>query len=120
MYLTQNQIEKANKFHIDLIEKSWNDSVFKENLINSPLETSKEVKLGNSKEFVVEDQTDSDTIFLNIPPKPNLDEIELSDEQLEHVSGGEVGVLLTIATAWWIGGAFVVGTGIGVAAKLSE
>ena len=40
------------------------------------------------KKIVVEDQTESNVIYINIPQKVNIDEFELTEEQLETVSGG--------------------------------
>ena len=85
-----------------LIKKSWEDNNFKERLKNNPTEvikevTGKEVSLVNNNSIVVEDQTDTNTIFLNIPRPMNSDNMELTDEQLELVSGGEFAISLGAA-----------------------
>jgi hypothetical protein len=77
-----------------LIEKSWESSEFKNQLITNPTKTigtflGKEldgIKTG-SKELVVVDQTDESKLYLNIPAKPNSD-FELSENELEQVAGG--------------------------------
>jgi len=63
--------------------------------IESVLESKFELEEGHR--IVVEDQTDESIIYLNIPRKVNLDEFELTDEQLEMVAGGIVGLTLIIA-----------------------
>jgi hypothetical protein len=67
------------------------------------------IKTTGDYKFVVEDQTDSSIIYLNIPRKVELENFELTDEQLNAVSGGEI--VLGLA----IGAAFLTGMGVGVA-----
>lgn len=89
----QNQGLKALN---EVYNKAWNSSEFKEKLIKYPTEALSEVvghPLSPDYRFIVEDQSDSNIIYLNIPAKYSLDSIELSDEQLEIVAGGEIGVL---------------------------
>lgn len=92
MELTEQQ--KAQHFIMSIYRKAWEDSEFKKNLIENPLETLNEFtgKDGNvpdGKILVVEDQTNPDHIYLNIPAKPeDIDDIELSDDQLETVAAG--------------------------------
>jgi len=90
----------------NLIAKAWESASFKEQLINNPQETiesvlGKKLNVGDAQ-LVVEDQTDSDVIYLNIPRKVELDELELTDEQLEMVSGGVAPIVI-------YGGIFLVG-----------
>ena len=63
---------------------------------------------------MVEDQSDADIIYINIPRNPASETLELTDEQLDQVSGGEVGATLgtiaAIATLAYI--AWDVGNGI--------
>ena len=96
----------------NLIQKAWDNPEFKNQLVTNPKETiskeiGKEFELPNGRQLIVEDQTDSDKIFLNIPPQQlSLDDFELTDEQLEQVSGGDlVGGLIAVA--------FIVGVIIG-------
>lgn len=76
-----------------LAQKAWESSAFKEQLIKNPVATIEQVTgktvtmLVNTK-FVVEDQTDETVIYLNIPAEPNLDNLVLTEEQLETISGG--------------------------------
>ena len=99
-------LELVNK----LIEKSYESSSFKNELLNSPYTAIESVygsPISKKMNIVVEDQSNSDFIYLNIPVKPNLETMELSDEQLEMVSGGEilasVGVAAIIITAGAVG-----------------
>ncbi len=82
-----------------VINKAWEDDSFRKKLVNNPNAAITSLTGGSvpaNYELVVADQTDPATIYLNIPPKPNFDNMELSDEQLEQVAGGEVLVMLTI------------------------
>ena len=91
MELTEQQ--KAQQFLMSIYKKAWEDDEFKKNLIENPLETlneftGKEADIPDGTVLVVEDQTNSNHIYLNIPAKPdNFDDIELSDSQLEDVAG---------------------------------
>jgi hypothetical protein len=76
-----------------LVHKSWEDSDFKNHLIKSPVSTiekftGKTANFNQYNRIVVEDQTDPSIIYLNIAAQPNLDELELSESQLESVAGG--------------------------------
>ena len=77
-----------------VVSKAWEDESFKQELIDNPIEaieklTGKKIQLPEGKTFVVRDQTDESTIFINIPAKPELD-AELSEEQLETAAGGVI------------------------------
>ncbi len=90
---TQNQIEQGQELMNQLISKAWESAEFKNHLINNPEEAIKsvagvDIELPEGKTIVVQDQSDDNNIYINIPAEPNFDEIELTDEQLEKVSGG--------------------------------
>lgn len=76
-----------------VIQKAWEDESFKKQLIENPADaiaslTGESISLSGRK-LIVRDQTDPDTIFINIPVKKNaMDDAELSEDQLDHVSGG--------------------------------
>ena len=66
--------------------------------------------------FIVEDQSDADIIYINIPKDPHSETMELTDEQLDQVSGGEwviVGAVAAVVTlayvAWDVSGGIVDG-----------
>lgn len=70
-----------------------NLSDFKKELIADPIKTienltGKRVKLPKDKTIVVRDQTDASIVYINIPTEPNMDDMELNEEQLEIVAGG--------------------------------
>ena len=78
-----------------IVEKAWGDPVFKSNLIASPIQTlesffGKPIHLPEGKTITVVDQSNTSTIFINIPANPNIimDDVELSEEQLDIISGG--------------------------------
>lgn len=76
-----------------IIKSAQQNESFKTALIAEPrkcIENELGIKLDlpQGHDIVVDDQTDTSFIYLNIPPMPNLDNLELSDEDLEQVSGG--------------------------------
>ena len=88
------QQQRGQEILDTIIRKSWEDEGFKQELITNPKMAisrlkGKNFKLNSDFEVIVEDQSNDTTIYLNIPAKPNLDELELTEEQLAIVSGGE-------------------------------
>lgn len=76
-----------------IVHNAWEDSSFKEELIANPIATienltGKTVNLPKGKSIIVRDQTDDSIIYINIPAKPNMDNIELNEDQLERIAGG--------------------------------
>lgn len=97
----------------NLYQNSWNSPEFKERLINNPTATIEETvghHISPDYRFVVEDQSDSSIIYLNIPAKKDIDSLELTDEQLESVSGGDFFLACAI-----VAGCCVLAAGVGVA-----
>lgn len=87
------QQQKSEELLQTIITKAWEDETFKQELIANPKETivqvtGDSVKFPEGKTLVVEDQTDENTVFLNIPAEPNLEDMELNEEQLEAIAGG--------------------------------
>lgn len=85
-----------------LITKSWENPSFKEYLISNPKAAIEEIAGPNDNQnqelkIVVEDQTDTNFIYLNIPRKIDTSSIELTDEQLDHVAGGDLVIVAGIA-----------------------
>ncbi len=76
-----------------VVNKAWDDASFKTELVADPvsaIESATGLNVPGDVKIVVNDQTDEDVIYLNIPPKPDFDNMELTDEQLEQVAGGEI------------------------------
>jgi hypothetical protein len=79
-----------------IVKKAWEDPVFKNNLITSPVVTlesflGKPIHLPEGKTITVTDQSNIATIFINIPANLNIimEDTELSEEQLDYISGGQ-------------------------------
>jgi len=105
MKLTKNQ-EEGQEYLQSIISKAWEDNNFKQDLIANPLAAmekviGKKMTLPNDKKIIVEDQTNQNIIYINIPKQQEYDNLELTDEQLEIVAGGEL--------------VFIAGVGIGLA-----
>jgi hypothetical protein len=89
--ITQEQQKQGTELINTLAQKAWESSNFKDQLMKNPVSTIESVtgkKMQPGISIIVEDQTDTSKIYLNIPRKIELDELELSDEQLEMVAGG--------------------------------
>ena len=104
MKIMQEQRQKGQEVYGQLIRKASQSHVFKKNLIENPHQTI-ENEIGNGFRFstnrnniIVEDQSDEKIIYLNIPRKINLDELELTDEELEKVAGGNGAPVTTPTT----------------------
>lgn len=87
------EITKEQKLLQTIIQKAWEDTSFKQELIINPVEaieklTGKKVNLPKGKTIVVRDQTEETVVYINIPAQPNMDDVELNEEQLEIVAGG--------------------------------
>ena len=118
MKITKEQQEKGTKIYQELVSKAWEDATFKDQLIQNPKATISSVtdlEFPNETRVVVEDQSDANTIYLNIPRKINAEDLELTDEQLEMVSGGDVIIALGIG---FMAGVAFTAAAAGVAAAL--
>lgn len=87
------KIEKSNEFLKEIVSECWRDENFKNRLIQNPkitIEqlTGREYHLPEDRIITVEDQTDERFIFINIPKMPNLDNFQLTEEELENVAAG--------------------------------
>lgn len=104
--ITQEQLGEGQEFMQTLITKAWENASFKELLVNNPEAAIGEVmgktNFKSDAKIVVEDQTDENIIYLNIPKAVSEDDIALTEEQLEIVAGGG-----TSANGWnpikWVG-----------------
>ena len=103
----KSKIEKSQEILNSIYEKCWESENFKKELIVNPEKTIEKFtegrfKLSQNDKLKVIDQTDDRFIFLNIPRKPNFDNLQLTDEQLEIVSGGYW--WLAVAAYYFVGG----------------
>lgn len=102
------QQKKGAELLKTLTQKAWESASFKEQLVKNPTAaieqvTGKTLSNLDGKRIVVEDQTDSSIIYLNIPAKLDLNELELTEEQLEMISGGVTPVAYVAGVALGIG-----------------
>lgn len=77
-----------------VISKAWEDIKFREELLVTPVEaieklTGVKIVLPEGKELVVVDQTDKSKVYVNLPAEPEIDNLELTEDQLEAIAGGE-------------------------------
>jgi len=99
----ENKIEQSHEFRTKLINMCWEDENFKSRLVNNPNEVLAELGavIKTDRKIIVNDQTDFDVLNINIPPKPQLDNFELSDEELELVAGGSWSIDIDFSS-WFI------------------
>ncbi|KRD12435.1 TOMM propeptide domain-containing protein [Flavobacterium sp. Root901] len=76
-----------------IISKAWEDANFRKSLIADPVKaienlTGAKIVLPEGKTLVVNDQTDKSKVYMNIPSEPNIEDIELTEDQLEIIAGG--------------------------------
>ena len=118
----KKSIKEGEELMQVLVSKAWKSVSFKEQLIINPKVTIEKVtgakmSIPEGSKIIVEDQTDSNIIYLNIPRKVNLEDLELTEEELEAVSGGDFGasflvfcaVVGAIAALDYIAGEFAAG-----------
>ncbi len=73
--------------------EAWQDDAYKQELLENPVAaieklTGEKVDLPEGKKLVVTDQSDPDTLYFNLPVKPDINETALTEEQLEAIAGG--------------------------------
>jgi hypothetical protein len=87
------ELTKEQALIFSLISKAWEDETFKQELVKSPIAaikkaTGQTIKVPEGKTLLVRDQTNPSVIYINIPPEPKVDDIEMTEEQLESIAGG--------------------------------
>ena len=87
------EITQGQQVYGEIVQKAWDDNKFKNNLVSNPVETIEKFtgsrfSLPEGQTLVVIDQTNESILYLNIPRKVDISELELTDEQLEMVAGG--------------------------------
>lgn len=101
-----------------IITKCWEDESFKNELIASPKETIERftgnpVNVPEGVELVAVDQTNETNVYINIHAPANVDDLQLSDEQLELVAGGEFAALgISLAIVGLFGAGIAIGQAI--------
>lgn len=85
--------DKKQQIIQTVISKAWEDAEFRKELLANPVEaienlTGVEVVLPEGKELIIIDQTDKSKVFVNIPAEPEMDNVELTEDQLEAIAGG--------------------------------
>ncbi len=85
--------DKKEQIIQTVISKAWEDVEFRKELLVNPVEaierlTGVEVIVPEGKELVIVDQTDKSKVYVNIPSEPEIDNIELTEDQLEAIAGG--------------------------------
>ena len=78
-----------------VVSEAWSNPTFKQALLANPQEAVKELtgktfNLPEGKTLEVCDQSKPGVLYLNLPEKPNLDNVELTDKELEIVAGGGI------------------------------
>lgn len=84
--------QEEKLFH-QVVTEAWDNADFKAELVANPVAaieklTGQKLVLPEGKTIVVKDQTAENTVFINVPAKQEMEDAELSDAQLEVVSGG--------------------------------
>ena len=118
--ITQEQQKQGAELMNTLVQKAWEDASFKEQLIKNPISTLETItgqKIQNNLNVVVEDQSDESVAYFNIPAKPDLSNLALTEEQLEQVAGG-VTPLAFFATVAAIDAIAAIGLGVGIYAAV--
>lgn len=110
MKLSVEKRQKSNEVLNSIYQRCWEDDKFKNDLISNPQQVLKEAAnvevnfFEGANKVVVEDQTDPSIIYLNIPQNREiLSDIELTEEELELVSGGAICAGICIGIAIVIG-----------------
>lgn len=84
---------KGQKLLHQVVNEAWSNPTFKKQLMENPVEaieglTGASLNLPSGKRIEVLDQTDESTVYINIPAEVDMDDVELTEEQLEIISGG--------------------------------
>ena len=87
------ELTKGQKLYQTIVEKAWESEMFKNELINSPVQVIEELlgeklNIPEGKTLVVRDQMDESTVFINIPARKDMSDVELNEDQLDMVTGG--------------------------------
>jgi hypothetical protein len=95
------EFTKEQEILSQVINEAWSNPSFKQELMASPQEAVKKLtgetfSLPAGKTLEVCDNSKPGVVYLNIPESPNMENLELTDAQLEVVAGGTVPKSITI------------------------
>lgn len=115
------ELTKEQQVLQQVINEVWENETFKAELMENPV-TAIEKLTGETlnlqgKELVIRDQTDEDTVYINIPQKPNLEDMELNEEQLDAAAGGS---WLGRAIGYVVGGRIAGEKGAEIGAEIGD
>jgi hypothetical protein len=84
---------KSKELYKRIVTKAWEDNNFIQELVSDPIKaiaklTGVNIKLPEGKILIANDQTNSSVIYLNIPAQTDIEDMELSENQLEVIAGG--------------------------------
>lgn len=87
------ELSKEQDLLNQVINEAWKNEAFKKDLVANPIEaieklTGEKLSIPVGKQLVVRDQTREEVIYINIPVEKNLDDVELNEEELEAIAGG--------------------------------
>ena len=88
------KLTREQKLFQEVVQEAWENESFKQELMNNPVVaieklTGEKLNIPEGKTLVIRDQTSEDTVYINIPAEPNMENVELNEEQLEAVAGGK-------------------------------
>jgi len=90
-----------------VLSKAWEDQAFRKNLTENPISTIEnftgvKIVMPEGKTLVVIDQSDNSKVYMNIPAEPDLENMELTEDQLENIAGGGQNVMGDIVNALFV------------------
>lgn len=102
------EITLEQKLNAQVVQRAWDDAEFKNQLLANPVETIEKltghkISLPEGQKLVVADQSDESTVFFTIPKKLDVNNLELTEEQLEMVAGGLTPLLPAIGYGICVG-----------------
>ncbi len=93
------EVSLEQKLNSQVVQKAWADPQFMKELVANPVKsienlTGHKLSLPDGQKLVVVDQSDASTVYFNVPRRLDVDSLELTEEQLEQVSGGILPLIL--------------------------